>query len=98
MEDPTGFGVVRLQGERILAFNEKPKDDNEGKLINAGVYMLQPEVLKYIPKGKAMMEKDVFPKLAEEGRLYGFHYSGQWFDTGTPDAYEKAIKQWKGVQ
>ncbi|HHQ44666.1 MAG TPA: hypothetical protein ENN13_00835 [Candidatus Altiarchaeales archaeon] len=98
VEDPSAFGVVRLQGERILAFDEKPKGKDASRLINAGVYMLDPKVLDYVPKGKAMMERDVFPKLAQEGRLYGYHFAGQWFDTGTPAAYEKAIKEWKGVE
>lgn len=98
VEDPSSFGQVRLQGQRILAFNEKPKDSAASKLINAGVYMLQPEVIEHIPEGKAMMEHDVFPKLAKDGRLFGYHFDGQWFDTGTPEAYEKAIKQWKGIE
>ncbi|MBI4439236.1 hypothetical protein HY640_04850, partial [Candidatus Woesearchaeota archaeon] len=45
----------------------------------------------------AMLEKDVFPKLAAEGRLYGYPFSGQWFDTGTLERYERAIKEWKDL-
>jgi mannose-1-phosphate guanylyltransferase len=96
VEDPSAFGVARLQGERILEFVEKPKHE-ESKLINAGVYMLESQVLDYVPRGKSMLEKDVFPKLAAEGNLYGYHFIGQWFDTGTPEAYERAIKNWKGL-
>ena len=44
-----------------------------------------------------MFEKDVFPKLAEKGKLFGYPFSGQWFDTGNMDRYEKAIKEWKGI-
>jgi NDP-sugar pyrophosphorylase family protein len=32
------------------------------------------------------------------GRLYGFPFSGQWFDTGTMERYERALKAWKGVR
>jgi NDP-sugar pyrophosphorylase family protein len=97
VEDTSSFGVARLKGHKIVGFVEKPKGGEDSKLINAGVYILQPEVLGYIPKGKAMLERDVFPKLAEEGKLYGYPFDGQWFDTGTPEAYERAIKNWKGI-
>lgn len=98
VDDPSRFGVARLKGNNIQEFVEKPKKGKEpSKLINAGVYLLEPEVLEYVPKGKAMMEKDVFPKLAEEGKLTGYSYTGQWFDTGTVEAYENVIKNWKGI-
>lgn len=97
VEDTSSFGVARLKGHRIVGFIEKPKSGEDGKLINAGVYVLEPEVLKYIPPGKAMMERDVFPILAQEGKLFGYPFDGQWFDTGTPEAYERAIKNWKGI-
>lgn len=97
VRDPSRFGVAKLKGNRILKFIEKPDPSVKSRLINAGVYILEPEVIDYVPKGKAMMETDVFPKLAEEGRLYGYPFDGQWFDTGTHEAYEKAIKGWKGV-
>jgi NDP-sugar pyrophosphorylase family protein len=97
VEDTSSFGVARLKGHRIVGFVEKPKSGQESKLINAGVYVLEPEVLKYIPPGKAMLERDVFPKLSAEGKLFGYPFDGQWFDTGTPEAYENAIKNWKGI-
>jgi len=97
VKDPSHFGVAELRGERILRFIEKPKGPVKSKLINAGVYILEPEVIDYVPPGKAMMEKEVFPKLAQEGRLYGYPFDGQWFDTGTHESYERAIKGWKAI-
>jgi len=99
VEDPSRFGVAKLDGDKILEFIEKPEKGKEpSSLINAGVYLLEPEVIDYVPEGKAMMEKDVFPKLAKEGKLYGYKLKGQWFDTGTHEAYEKAIKGWKDIE
>jgi NDP-sugar pyrophosphorylase family protein len=99
VKDPSRFGVASLRGNRILDFIEKPKDRSvKSKLINAGVYVMEPEVLDYIPKGRSMMEVDVFPKLAKEGRLFGYPFDGQWFDTGTHEAYERAIKEWRGIK
>ncbi|MCX6695459.1 MAG: sugar phosphate nucleotidyltransferase [Candidatus Altiarchaeota archaeon] len=97
VDDTSSFGVVRMKGDKILEFIEKPSGKEESKLINAGVYILEPEVFNYVPKGKASIERDIFPKLAKEGKLYGYHFEGEWLDTGTPEAYEKAIKQWKGI-
>jgi NDP-sugar pyrophosphorylase family protein len=97
VEDTSSFGVARLRGHKIVGFVEKPKNGEASKLINAGVYVLQPKVIGYIPEGKSMLEKDVFPLLAKEGKLSAYPFDGQWFDTGTPEAYEQAIKNWQGV-
>jgi NDP-sugar pyrophosphorylase family protein len=99
VNDTSQYGVARLRGNQILEFVEKPKKGKEpSKFINAGVYVLEPEILSYIPKGFAMMESDVFPKLARENKLFGYPFDGQWFDTGTHESYEKAIKNWKGIE
>jgi NDP-sugar pyrophosphorylase family protein len=99
VEDPSRYGVARLDGSRILEFIEKPKkDEAPSNLINAGLYIMQPEVIGIIPKGRAMLETDVFPKLAKKGRLFGYPFSGQWFDTGNIKRYERAIKEWKDLR
>ena len=99
VDDPSQYGVARLEGERILEFVEKPKKGKSPtNLINAGFYIMEPEVVEMIPKGQCSLEKEIFPKLAKMGRLYGFPFSGQWFDTGTMERYEHALKAWKGVR
>ncbi|VVB53747.1 Bifunctional protein GlmU [uncultured archaeon] len=96
VKDPSQFGVALLEGDRILDFIEKPKKGEQtSNLINAGVYVLEPSVLDVLPKGKSMIEKDIFPILAKKGELYAYPFDRQWFDTGTPESYEKAIKEWK---
>jgi len=99
VDEPSRFGVAKLEGDKILEFIEKPEPGKEpSNLINAGVYLLKPEVIDYVPEGRAMMETDVFPRLAKGGDLYGYKFKGQWFDTGTHEAYEKAIKGWKDIK
>ncbi|MDD5181728.1 MAG: sugar phosphate nucleotidyltransferase [Candidatus Nanoarchaeia archaeon] len=101
VEDPSSYGVARLKGSQIVEFVEKPRrEEAPSKLINAGLYILEPEILKYIPDGKkeVKIENDVFPKIAKMGKLFGYPFSGQWFDTGTPENYEKAIKRWQGLK
>jgi len=96
--DPSQYGVARLSGSRILEFVEKPKkEEAPSNLINAGFYIMEPEVIDMISEGFSMLEKDVFPKLAREGRLRGFPTAGQWFDIGNFERYEIAKKKWGGV-
>ncbi|MEE9323545.1 MAG: sugar phosphate nucleotidyltransferase [Candidatus Aenigmarchaeota archaeon] len=99
VNDPSQYGVAKLEGSRIIEFVEKPKKDKApSNLINAGFYILEPEVADMIPKGRCSIEKQIFPKLAKMGRLFGFPFSGQWFDTGNLERYERALKEWKGIK
>ncbi len=95
-DKPYEFGVVRLHGNKIVKFTEKPeKGKRISHLINAGLFICDPQILNYIPKkGYSMLEKDVFPKLVEEGRLYGYLFEGQWFDVSTPEIYKEVLKEW----
>jgi len=96
VENPAAYGVASLEGSRILEFIEKPPNP-PSNLINAGLYILDPRVIEKIPETFSMLEKDVFPGLAHEGRLFGFPFEGQWFDTGNMERWETAIKSWKGI-
>lgn len=96
--DPNQYGVAKLMGSRILEFIEKPEAGTApSNLINAGLYILEPAVLEYVQKGPGSIERDVFPKVAEHGKLFGFPFSGQWFDTGTMERYEEALQKWKDI-
>ena len=98
VDDPSRFGVVLMKGNNITGFVEKPsKKDAPSNLINSGIAILEPETIdRYILKrGKAMMEKDIYPKLAVKGELFGYPFEGQWFDVGTHESYESAIKNWQ---
>ncbi len=98
VDNPSTYGVAKMQGGKILEFVEKPKrEDAPSNLINSGLYMMEPDVLDYISEGFTMLEKDVFPRLAQEGKLFGYPFSGQWYNTGTLELYEKAIKEWKDI-
>ena len=93
VDDPSKYGVARLSGSKILEFIEKPKkEDAPSNLINSGFYILEPEVIDMIPEGFAMLEKDIFPKLAKEGRLFGYPFSGYWSDIGDMEKYDKVLR------
>lgn len=91
--DPTRYGLVRLDGDgRVASFLEKPRPEEiDTDLINAGVYVLEREVLDLIPPNRPVsIEREVFPKLAEEGTCYGVALPGYWLDVGTPESYLQA--------
>lgn len=88
-----GYGVALLRGEKIVGFM-KQDGKQTTQLVNAGVYVMNPGILGYIPKtGPASLE-DVFVKLADEGKLAGYTFEGPWYEVSTPENYERAIKEW----
>jgi len=93
VEDPSAFGVVPTDADgRVSAFIEKPpRDAAPTNLINAGTYVLEPDVLDRVPAGRRVsVEREVFPGLAGEGLLYALASDAYWLDTGTPEAYLQA--------
>ena len=91
--DPSRYGLVRLAADgRVESFLEKPRPEEiDTDLINAGLYVLEPEALDLVPRGRAVsIEREVFPRLAEEGSVYGIALPGYWLDVGTPESYLQA--------
>jgi mannose-1-phosphate guanylyltransferase len=76
---------VELHGERISDFQEKPsREEARSDLINAGVYVFEPEIMDHIGPGNVSIEREVFPQILGRG-LYGFKFDGYWVDCGTRD-------------
>ncbi|MCW2960547.1 MAG: mannose-phosphate guanyltransferase [Thermoleophilia bacterium] len=93
VEDPTRYGLVRT-GERdaVLTFLEKPTLEEAGddRYINAGTYVLEPEVIAMVPHGvRCNIEREVFPALVGK-RLHAIGFDGYWNDIGTPGSYLQA--------
>jgi len=92
VEDPRRYGLVELREDgSVASFLEKPGEWEGAALINAGVYVLEHEVLEMIPRERLFsIERGVFPRLAQAGSLYGYVDSGYWRDIGTPESYLQA--------
>jgi mannose-1-phosphate guanylyltransferase len=91
--DPSAFGVVPTDDDgRVLAFIEKPpRDEAPTNEINAGTYVLEPSVLARIPEGgRVSIEREIFPGMVPDGRLFARSDDSYWLDTGTPAAYLEA--------
>ena len=84
VEDPSAFGVVEMErSTRVVDFQEKPsRAEAKSNLINAGVYVFEPEILDYVGKGQVSIEREVFPRVLEYG-LFGHRFEGFWVDCGT---------------
>jgi NDP-sugar pyrophosphorylase family protein len=92
VDDPSRYGVLIVDNDtsQILKFQEKEEYmPPEGKPIpmpvNVGVYLLEPEIFSYIkPNKKISIERDVFPQIANENKLYNYSIKGIWQDVGKP--------------
>jgi mannose-1-phosphate guanylyltransferase len=94
VEDPSAFGVVptRSDGE-VVGFIEKPPPGlAPTNWINAGIYVLEPTLLKRIPpRVNVSIEREVFPRMVDKrGALFAFSGRGYWLDMGTPAKYLQA--------
>ncbi len=91
VDNPSAFGVVETDSDgRVQRFIEKPSPDQvTSHWINAGIYILEPEVLGHVPANTHyMFEKGLFPLLLKlDEPVYGYPFSGYWLDMGTSDKY-----------
>lgn len=94
VSNPIEFGVVITDGQhQIKRFLEKPSTGEIfSDTVNTGIYILEPEVLDYLPVDQeADFSKDLFPLLLEKGiPMYGYVADGYWCDVGHLDAYREA--------
>lgn len=108
-DDVRDYGAVVIKAGKISNFKEKQRSPKPKKgYINSGYYIFSPEIFNYLPDidwttpetrstNPISLERDVFPKLAKAGKLGAFTETGQWFDVGTFERYQKAYEEWKGV-
>lgn len=91
--NPQDYGVVVCNSDAVKQFLEKPQNP-PSNFINSGLYALNPSIFEY-HQGPvfSMIEKDIFPKLAEEGKLMAFKGMRKWMDCGTWERYEKALEE-----
>ncbi len=89
VSDASRYGRVETNGARIVRFLEKDAHPHPG-LIHAGLCWLDRPLVDRIPDGFSSLERDLFPLLATEGRLFGKQYGGYFIDIGIPDDYHRA--------
>lgn len=94
VENPSAYGLVETETDgRVRRFLEKPKlEEITCNTINAGLYVLEPRILDYIPAGeKFSFEYQLFPALLQNNEpFYAYTMSDYWLDIGTPQRYLQA--------
>ncbi len=89
------YGVVKVQGVHVVALEEKP---SQRFLCNAGIYVLSPEVLKFLPKDQSFDMTDLIEVCLKNDIKVGvFPIHEFWTDIGTPRELEKAREAVKNL-
>ena len=87
--DAARYGTVHVDANhRVVGFSEKTGANAPG-VINGGVYVFNRAVLERVSQGPASFEKDVFPRVLEQG-VYALEQHGMFIDIGTPEDYARA--------
>jgi histidinol-phosphate phosphatase family protein len=96
---PSDSDLVEMNvADRITAFHPKPHPPGliYRNLVNAGVYVFSPAVLKWLEKGKkADFGRQVFPAIYKDIPMYGYHTAEYLKDMGTPERLEQVNNDWK---
>lgn len=90
------YGAVETHDHRIVKFKEKEAGEKPGT-INGGIYILKKEdFLKATETGiNFSIERDFFEKQLTQQYIYGFEYTGQFIDIGTPEDFTRAQDEFK---
>jgi mannose-1-phosphate guanylyltransferase len=93
--DHSPYGsVLTDSGGIVRKFEEKSENLSATSLVNAGVYVISPDVVGSIPVGRPVsLERDIFPRLVGNGRVQAWTHSGFWYDIGRVSEYVRANKE-----
>ena len=75
-QPPGRFGVIVNDGDRVTSFKEKPQ--GEDSWINAGFFVLKPEVIDLLADDATIWEREPMQRLAESDNLRAFFHHGFW--------------------
>ena len=82
------YGVIECDGSRVVSLSEKPKMEF---LVNAGIYLLEPAMLKFIPSNTYFDMTDLIQRVLDEnGMVVTFPIYEYWQDIGHHDDYAQA--------
>jgi NDP-sugar pyrophosphorylase family protein len=82
------YGVVKSENNKIISIEEKPK---EISLINAGIYVLSPEVLDIITPNEYLDMPNLFMKLKNINKsIYSCVLNDYWLDIGRMEDFQRA--------
>lgn len=83
------YGVIKCHNRILIGYDEKPDVKFP---INAGIYVVSPEVLSFIPEDNYFdMSQLIDVLIKEKMRLVTYHFTGSWIDIGCMDDFEKIV-------
>lgn len=90
INDTSRYGKVTLdKNDQIIGFKEKREGNSGPGLINAGIYLINHQLISKLPPGVLSLEKEVFPKWIGQS-FYGYKTNTSFIDVGTLERYKKA--------
>jgi NDP-sugar pyrophosphorylase family protein len=91
------LGVIQWDGAPVInGYIEKPIYEY---CVSMGVYIFDPRVLKYIPRGEYLDFPDLVRILIKSGeKVVGYLFDGYWLDLGRPDDYELAVQDFEKMR
>jgi glucose-1-phosphate cytidylyltransferase len=100
VQPPGRYGVLTLEGARVVRFDEKPRGDDTW--INGGFFVLSPKVLDYIAGDHILWEKEPLAALAAEKQLSAYEHHDFWRPMDTlrdrsllEDLWQSGAAPWK---
>lgn len=94
VQPPGRFGALDMDGERIIAFQEKPQGD--GGWINGGFFVLSPKVMDYIRGDEEIWEREPLQNLARDRQLHAYRHTGFWQAMDTVRDKQHLEELWAG--
>ncbi len=87
------YGVVRMDDMKVVALEEKPVLTH---YVNAGIYLLNPEVLDLVPRDAFLDMPQLLETTAQHGKsVCAFPIHEYWLDIGLPETLERAHGEWR---
>lgn len=85
---PFAFGDIIFEGDRVIDIEEKP---DIVKYILAGIYVMSPKVLEYVPDNTYFgMDTLIKTMIAENDPISKYELTDYWLDIGQIDDFQKA--------
>ena len=87
------YGVVNIKNNNLISIEEKPVKQF---FINAGIYVLQPEIIRLLPKNSYYDMPELFKYLkSKDKKVKVFPLKEYWVDIGHINNYQKVISDYK---
>jgi len=91
------YGIIESDGNsRVTAYIEKPTHRYQ---VSMGIYVLEPAVLDFVPRGQYLDLPDLVRTLMAAGRpVLAYPFDGYWLDIGRHDDYEQAVEEFEAMR